>query len=72
MKRKYKNDSDKKIMTGTDVYVFHNMVTDIQLFVNAVDTDQAMDKFDQCGFKPRSQWKIMVELSQQPSDGPSE
>ena len=35
LKNKYKSDSDKKIVTGANVYVFHNIVTDIQLFVNA-------------------------------------
>jgi hypothetical protein len=59
-------------MTGTNVYVFHNIVTDIQLFVNATDSDQAMQKFDQCGFEPRSHWKIFLELDQQPSEGPDE
>ena len=71
MTKKYKRDADKKIMTGTNVYVFHNIVTDIQLFVNASDADQSMQKFDQCGFEPRSHWKIFLELDQQPSDGPN-
>ena len=72
MKKKYKRDADKKIMTGTNVYVFHNIVTDIQLFVNATNSGQAMQKFDQCGFEPRSHWKIFLELDQQPSEGPDE
>ena len=71
-KKKYKRDADKKIMTGTNVYVFHNIVTDIQLFVNATNSDQVMQKFDQCGFEPRSHWKIFLELDQQPMDGPNE
>ena len=69
MKKKYKKNADKKIMTGTNVYVFHNIVTDIQLFVNATNSGQAMQKFDQCGFEPRSHWKIFLELDQQPSEG---
>jgi len=72
MTKKYKKNADKKIMTGANVYVFHNIVTDIQLFVNATNGDQAMQKFDQCGFEPRSHWKIFLELDQQPSDGPNE
>jgi len=72
MKKKYKRDTDKKIITGTNVYVFHNIVTDIQLFVNATNSDQAMQIFDQCGFEPRSHWKIFLELDQQPMDGPDE
>ena len=71
MKKKYKKDADKKIMTGTNVYVFHNIVTDIHLFVNATNSDQAMESFDQCGFAPRSHWKIFLELDQQPTDGPN-
>jgi len=72
MKKKYKRDADKKIITGTNVYVFHNIVTDIQLFVNATNSGQAMQKFDQCGFEPRSHWKIFLELDQQPSEGSDE
>ena len=72
MTKKYKKDADKKIMTGTNVYVFHNIVTDIQLFVNATNSGQAMQKFDQCGFEPRSHWKIFLELDQQPSEGSDE
>ena len=54
-------------------YVFHNIVTDIHLFgSNATNSDQAMESFDQCGFEPRSHWKIFLELDQQPSDGPNE
>ena len=71
MTKKYKKDADKKILTGTNVYVFHNIVTDIQLFVNAANGDQAMQIFDQCGFAPRSHWKIFLELDQQPTDGPN-
>ena len=72
MTKKYKKNADKKIMTGANVYVFHNIVTDIQLFVNATNSDQAMQKFDQCGFEPRYHWKIFLELDQQPIDGPDE
>ena len=72
MKKKYKEDANKKIMTGTHVYVFHNIVTDIHLFVNAINSNQAMESFDQCGFEPRSHWKIFLELDQQPTDGPDE
>jgi hypothetical protein len=72
MKKKYKRDADKKIITGTNVYMFHNIVTDVQLFVNATNSDQVMQIFDQCGFEPRSHWKIFLELDQQPMDGPDE
>jgi len=27
-----------------------------------------MEKFDQCGFAHRDHWKVMVELTEQPSE----
>ena len=43
----------------------------IDVFINARGADDAMEKFDQCEFGKRANWKIMVELTQQPSDGPN-
>ena len=40
------------------------------MYINADNADEACEKFDQCGFAHRDQWKIMVELSHQPSRGP--
>ena len=47
------------------VYVFK-----IKQYINADNADEACEKFDMCGFAHRDQWKIMVELGQQPSRGP--
>lgn len=54
------------------VYMFHNTVLNIQLFVNCQDGDEAAAVFDSCGFARRSDWKIFLELGQQPTDGPKE
>ena len=40
------------------VYVFHNIVLNINLFVNCKDGDEAAAVFDSCGFARRSDWKI--------------
>ena len=52
------------------VYMFHNTVLNIMLFVNCKDGDEASMVFDSCGFARRSDWKIFLELGQQPVDGP--
>ncbi len=63
----YKNvDREDK---GT-VYMFHNTMLNIMLFVNCKDGDEASMVFDSCGFARRSDWKIFLELGQQPTDGP--
>ena len=54
------------------VYVFHNIVLNINLFVNCKDGDEAAAVFDSCGFARRSDWKIFLELGQQPADGPDD
>jgi len=48
------------------VYVFHNTLFDFNMFINASDADEAMERFDQCCMAHRDQWKIMVELTEQP------
>ena len=48
------------------VYVFHNKQHSLDLFVNAWDANDAYDKFDQCAFKVRTDWTLMVELKHQP------
>ena len=40
------------------------------MYINASTANEAMEKFDQCGFAHRTHWKIMVELKEQPSEGP--
>ena len=49
------------------VYVLHNTKTGIDLFLNAPDADSASTMFDLCNFKKRADWKILVELSHQPT-----
>jgi len=63
---KYKK---KQRHNGKSVYMFHNIVTDVTLYVNAETADHACQIFDSCGFKHRSSWKILLELGVQPSDG---
>ena len=50
------------------VYVFHNIRFDFNLYINAVDAEQAYHLFDACQFTNRSEWKIMLELSNQPTN----
>ena len=61
-----KNDYHK--LQSNNVYIFYNTVFDFNLFINAVTADEAMEKFDQCGFIYRDHWKIMLELDYQPSE----
>jgi hypothetical protein len=52
------------------VYVFNNVMFNFNMYINANTANEAMEVFDRCGFAHRNQWKIMVELSEQPSGGP--
>ena len=52
------------------VYIFHNILFNFDVFINARGADDAMKKFDQCEFGKRANWRVMVELSEQPSEGP--
>ena len=54
------------------VYMFHNTVLNIMLFVNCKDGEEAAAVFDSCGFARRSDWKIFLELGSQPTDGPTD
>ena len=49
------------------VYMFYHQILDISLFTNADTFDQAMMKFDLCGFPDRDNWKIFLECSHQPT-----
>ena len=53
---------------SNSVYVFYNNLFDFNMFINARGADDAMQKFDQCGFAHRDHWKIMVELKEQPTN----
>ena len=57
----YEEESNK-------VYVFNNVMFNFSMYINASTANEAMEKFDQCGFAHRDQWKVMVELSEQPSE----
>ena len=60
-KRKQKDDCDNS------VYVFHNQIFNIDLFINALTAEDAMEQFDRCQFENRNQWKILVEIGHQPN-----
>ena len=53
------------------VYMFHNTVLNTMLFTNASTADEASIIFDSCGFARRSDWKIFLEMGQQPTDDPA-
>ena len=62
---KYKK---KQRYNDKSVYMFHNIITDVTLYVNAESAEHACQIFDSCGFQPRSSWKILLELGVQPTD----
>ncbi len=57
----YKHASDS-------IYIFYNTVFDFNMFINASSSDEAIKKFDQCGFIYREHWKIMLEINYQPTE----
>ena len=50
------------------VYVINNVMFNFSMYINASTANEAMEKFDQCGFAHRDHWKVMVELKEQPSE----
>ena len=50
------------------MYVFNNVMFNFNMYINAENANEAMEKFDQCGFAHRDHWKVMVELTEQPSE----
>jgi hypothetical protein len=72
MKKKKKtwNDAIDQVSEAPAVYVFNNVMFNFNMYINANTANEAMEKFDQCGFAHRDHWKVMVELGQQPSKGP--
>ena len=64
MKKKKKEEYVK----DQRVYVFHNTLFNFNLFINAEDANDAMEKFDQCCMAHREHWKVFVELKEQPSE----
>jgi len=67
-KCEYHGDDDE----SNSVYMFHHQKLDINLFTNADTFDQAMMKFDLCGFPDRDNWKIFLECAHQPTGGKHE
>ena len=53
---------------SNSVYVFNNVMFNFSMYINASTANEAMEKFDQCGFAHRDHWKVMVELTEQPSE----
>ena len=49
------------------VYIFYNTKNKISLFVDACGADEVYDIFDSCAFENRSEWKIFLELANQPA-----
>ena len=65
----YEPKVDTDTLENGNVYLFHNTSFNINLYVNANGADQAMQKFDMCCFGHRNDWKIFLELTQQPAKG---
>ena len=63
----YEPKIDTDTLEAGNVYMFHNTMFNINLFVNANGVEQAMEKFDMCCFGHRENWKIFLELSHQPA-----
>ena len=64
-----KKQKKQQYVEDQRVYVFHNTLFNFNLFVNAENADDAMEKFDQCCMAHREHWKVFVELKEQPSKG---
>ena len=63
---------NKKKEVGEDtVYVFHNILFNFNMFINAENVVEAYNRFDQCEMANREQWKIFIQLAKQPMDGPN-
>lgn len=60
-----KFDTDT-LESGT-IYMFHNKVWNINLKIQAVGLDQAMQKFDLCCFGQRTEWEIYLKIEHQPA-----
>ena len=64
-----KKQKKEQYVEDQRVYVFHNTLFNFNLFINAEDANDAMEKFDQCCMAHREHWKVFVELKEQPSKG---
>ena len=63
-----KKQKKEEYVEDQRVYVFHNTLFNFNLFINAEDANEAMEKFDQCCMAHREHWKVFVELKEQPSE----
>ena len=63
-----KKQKKEQYVEDQRVYVFHNTLFNFNLFVNAENADDAMEKFDQCCMAHREHWKVFIELKEQPSE----
>jgi len=63
-----KKQKKQQYVEDQRVYVFHNTLFNFNLFVNAENADDAMEKFDQCCMAHREHWKVFIELKEQPSE----
>ena len=57
-KPKYRNALDNS------VYVFHNQIFNIDLFINALTAEDAMEQFDRCQFENNSKYSIKESHSE--------
>ena len=62
---KYKKSKEENAFNS--VYMFHNIKHNLYFFTNAHYLEGAMEQFDLCKFKDRTNWKIFVECGQQPA-----
>lgn len=58
-KPRHKNDSS--------VYIYYNLRYKNMLFVDADNLDEACNKFDECAFANRKDWRIFLEVGSQPN-----
>ena len=63
-----KKQKKEKYVEDQRVYVFHNTLFNFNLFINAENANDAMEKFDQCCMAHREHWKVFVELKEQQSE----
>ena len=72
MTKKKKEVQEIQEAGGNMVYIFHNSKFGMDLFMNAQTAANAMEQFDRCAFENRNEWRISVELPNQPSGGSNE
>ena len=66
-KKESHEDCGHEVESINNVYMFHNIKTNVHLFINAIDLEDAMTQFDLCDFAFRKEWKVFLETGHQPS-----